>query len=69
MIPGGKHIALDYIPEPLQIDNKTSDRINVSGHRHLKRIVVPMSIAIGTPAKDLLVLLLGPGRVPVVVRS
>ena len=67
MIESGEDLLLHHIFETLQIDDKAGHGVRLAGDRHLKRVVVAVAVAVGAAPEDLLVLLRGPIRVPVVV--
>ena len=68
MIVSGKHLILDHVFEPFEVNDKAGDRIWIAGNRDFESVVVPMSVAAGSTANNLLVFFLRPGYVPVVVR-
>lgn len=59
------HLALQNLLQLLQIDHKSRYSIDLAGHRHLQRVVVPMAVAIRTLSKDTLVLVGGPRIIPI----
>src|ERR1039458_163879 len=69
MIPGGQHLSLHRVLQPLQIHNKAGHRVGLARHRHLQRVIVPVPGATRAAPEHLLVLGRRPGLVPIVVRS
>ena len=69
VIEGSEYFALHYVLQPFQIDYKPRYRVGFACKGYFESIVVPVPVAVSTPAKHRFILLGRPGLVPVVMRS
>jgi hypothetical protein len=63
------HLTIQNVFQLLEINYKPGPWINLTFHRHLECVVVPVPIKVGALAEDALVLLGGEFRIVIIVRS
>src|SRR5215472_8085656 len=69
MVVHGDDFALQNVFELFEVDDEAGDGIRFTGDRDLQCVVMSVSLAVGAPAEDTLVLLLAPCGIEVEMGS